>query len=256
VTADPNKPLSERCILVVGASSGIGAAVARRAVGAGARVALAGRRRERLAQVIDEAGGGLPVVGDVRRPEDCERIAAEARIGLGGLDALVYASGITPLAWLAEADASHWRSVFETNLFGAVLVTRAALRHLPAGGVLAYLSSDSVGRPRQALAAYSASKAALDEAIRGWRLEHPDQRFLRVVIGPTVGTEAGRGWGGERFAELVRLWQAHGFMTRRHLEAGDLGAFLVEALAATFAHPEIALEDLVVEPTGPKLLLS
>lgn len=246
--------LFERRILVVGASSGIGAAVARSALLAGARVAVAARRRERLEALLREVGGGHAVVADVRRPEDCERAVEDAAALLGGLDALVYAAGITPLAWLSEADAEHWRAVFETNFFGAALVTRAALRHLPEGGVAAYVSSDAVGRPRQALGAYSASKAALDEAVRAWRREHPEQRFLRVVVGPTLGTEVGDGYAPARLAELFPLWMAHGFMTERLMQAEDLGALLAEMLATCFAHPGIALEDLVLEPPGPPLV--
>ena len=74
-------------ILVVGASSGIGRALAIASVAAGAQVVLCARRANRLQEAIDEGGGGSAVVADVRRAPDCERLVAEAVAALGGLDA-------------------------------------------------------------------------------------------------------------------------------------------------------------------------
>ena len=85
---------------------------------------------------------------------------------------------------------------------GACLVTRAALPVLEPGGLAAFLSSDSVGRPRHGLVPYSASKAALDEAILGFRREHPGHRFLRITVGPTIGTEIASSYDPELAGKL------------------------------------------------------
>ncbi len=248
--------LADRRILVVGASSGIGRAFALSASAAGARVVFGARRADRLKEAVEEAGSGSAVVADVRRPDECERLVAESVEILGGLDVLMYGAGIISIARLAHADEEHWRSVFETNLLGAQWVTRAALPHLRAGGgVAAYLSSNSVGRPRQGLVAYSASKAALDESILGWRTEHPELRFLRIVVGPTIGTDAARDYDLELAGDLFREWTAHAFMTEKMMQADDLGQLLAEMLSGVLAHPEIAVQDLRVEPPGPIQLL-
>ena len=75
---------------------------------------------------------------------------AEASAGLGGVDALVYAPGIGPLARLADTDVDTWRRVFDTNVIGAATVTSAAIEDLTAsGGTAAYLSSVSASLHRR-----------------------------------------------------------------------------------------------------------
>ncbi len=254
--------LAARRILVVGASSGIGRAVALSATAAGAQVVFGARRADRLKEAVEEAGGGTAIVADVRRPDDCERLVGEAVETLGGLDVLMYCAGITSIARLVDADSEHWRRIFETNVFGAQWVTRAALPHLlreasePVGGVTggglaAYLSSNSVARPRPGLVAYSASKAALDEAILGWRTEHPELRFLRIIVGPTIGTDAARDYDLNLVGDLFRQWTAQAFMTEKMMQADDLGQLIAEVLSTVLAHPEIAMQDLRLEPPGP-----
>src|SRR3954469_4877590 len=84
--------LDGKRVLVVGASSGIGRAVAIQAVREGAKVVFAARRTDALADAVEEAGGGLPVDGDVRRVGDCERIVQQAVAALGELDLVFIAA--------------------------------------------------------------------------------------------------------------------------------------------------------------------
>ncbi len=204
-------------LLVVGASSGIGRAIAVAAAARGAHVAAAGRRTDRLqslgaqaaavasarARAPDDRPEATPfpapaitaITADVRRDDDCDRLVDEALNALGGLDALVYATGVSTLSTLRTTDGDVWRTVLETNVVGAALVTRAAIDHLAEShGRAAYLSSVSSEDPRPALVPYGSSKAALDAMIRGWRNEHPTIAFLRIVVGPTSGTEFASAW--------------------------------------------------------------
>jgi NADP-dependent 3-hydroxy acid dehydrogenase YdfG len=204
--------LANRRLLVVGASSGVGRAVGALASRAGARVAFAARRKDRLAEAVAVAGAGAIAVGcDVRSEPECAEAVAEAARAFGGLDALVYAAGMSPLGLLAEATQAEWRTVLDTNLIGAALVTAAALPHLRAsGGRAVYVSSYAVRQPLPGVGLYRVSKVALDALIEAWRMEHPEVEFTRVVLGNTDGTEFAHSWGRERTESVTRIWVERG----------------------------------------------
>jgi NAD(P)-dependent dehydrogenase (short-subunit alcohol dehydrogenase family) len=193
--------------LVVGASSGIGRAIASRAVDEGEAVVAAARRVDLLAGLGAEA-----VACDVRRHSDCEAVVAEAVARLGGVDVVVYAAGVSPLVALADAGSDVWHDVLETNVIGAALVVRAALPHLlETSGTAVFLSSDSVPRPYPGLVAYAASKAALNTLVAGWRAESPGVTFTRVSVGPTV-TGFADGWSPDHVAEYFGRWEREAYL--------------------------------------------
>jgi NAD(P)-dependent dehydrogenase (short-subunit alcohol dehydrogenase family) len=201
-------------VLVVGASSGIGREVAVQLGAGGARVVLAARRADRLAEAVAELGDGASsIVCDVRDPAQCDAVVASAVERLGGLDAVVYATAVDPLVRLVDTDLERWRQVYETNVFGASLVTRAALAPLTAsGGRMVYISATSVGRPLPGMGAYETSKAALDELVRAWRGEHPEIGFCNVAVGNTLGTEVHQSWDRDLLTELAPVWEARGYV--------------------------------------------
>jgi NAD(P)-dependent dehydrogenase (short-subunit alcohol dehydrogenase family) len=207
--------LSGRRVLVMGASSGVGRAVAERAAAAGARVVLSARRVDRLeaaaAKLAADGAEAHAVPCDVAHEDDCRRGVAEAIARLGGLDAFVYASGVSPLSMLAEADQGAWRQVLDVNLIGASLVTAAAAPALAESrGRAVYVGSYSERQTLPGIGLYSVSKSALAALIEAWRLEQPDVDFTRVVLGNTAGTEFASGWGPQRTAEITKLWVERG----------------------------------------------
>jgi NAD(P)-dependent dehydrogenase (short-subunit alcohol dehydrogenase family) len=201
-------------VLVVGASSGIGREVARQLGAGGARVVLAARRADKLAEAVAEVGAGASsVLCDVRDPEQCDAVVSAAVEQLGGLDVVVYATAVDPLVRLVDTDLERWRQVYETNVFGASLVTRAALAPLTeSGGRMVYISATSVGRPLPGMGAYETSKAALDELVRAWRGEHPEIGFCNVAVGNTLGTDVTQSWDGALLAELAPVWESRGYV--------------------------------------------
>ena len=202
--------------VIVGASSGLGRCVGIGLAKRGARVALMARRLDRLVEAAAEAGAGsLAIRCDVTDESSCREAIEEAATAMGGIDALLYSTGIGPLVRLADLDAETWRRTFDTNVIGASLVTAAALPHLAAsGGVAAYLSSvaGTLTAPWPGLAAYSVSKAALERLVEAWRTECPSVGFTRVIIGDCAGgegasmTEFNTAWNAELAAEVFPTW--------------------------------------------------
>jgi NAD(P)-dependent dehydrogenase (short-subunit alcohol dehydrogenase family) len=223
-------------VLVVGASSGIGRAIAGVLAAEGAAVAISARRHEALLDLAASLPGEPVVVPcDVRRPESCEATVDTAATSLGGLDALVYCAGVSPLRALADADADLWHEVLETNLIGASLVCRSALPHLrQSRGRVVFLGSSSVGRPFPGLTPYAVSKAGLEELVRGWRAENPHLSFSTVVVGPTDGTEFATAWNADLAARMFPFWEEHGYLTAgAAMTPDDIGRTVCDVLAST-----------------------
>ena len=154
--------------LVTGGSRGIGRAICIELGRQGARVAVNYRERadaaEEVARIIRESGSEAIVVrGDVASPDDAASIVQETVAALGGLDILVNNAGITRDGLLLRMSEQDWDAVHDTNLRGAFLVTKAALRHLlrsKAGRVVNISSVVGVmGNAGQAN--YAAAKAGL-----------------------------------------------------------------------------------------------
>jgi NADP-dependent 3-hydroxy acid dehydrogenase YdfG len=206
--------LGGRRLLIVGASAGIGQAVAEMAVENGARVAVAARRAERLADLVATLGeAAVAVPGDVTVEADCRAIVERGVEALGGLDALVYVTGVSPLKPIAEAGAQDWHQVLATNVVGAALVAAAATPHLlESRGKALFVSSKSTRAPFPGLGLYSTSKVALDALIRCLRAEHPDLDVTRVVVGNTVGTEFASAWDPEIMGRMLEQWAASGVL--------------------------------------------
>jgi NAD(P)-dependent dehydrogenase (short-subunit alcohol dehydrogenase family) len=239
--------LAGKRVLVVGASSGIGRSTGLLAAAAGARVAFAARRVDRLEAAVAEAGGHcLAIPCDVRQDEDCEAAVEGAAAAFGGLDAVVYASGHSPLTRSHEATGDLWRSVIETNLVGAAQVARHAIPHLQrSGGRLMFLGSSSVGRPYPGLVPYTTSKAALHEMARGLRNEYPWLRVTTFIVGPTI-TEFADSWDMDLAIEMHGRWMAEGYPAGAALAVEEMAAQVVAVLASP-----ARVEEVLVMPDVP-----
>jgi NAD(P)-dependent dehydrogenase (short-subunit alcohol dehydrogenase family) len=132
---------------------------------------------------------------------------------------------------LADTDAATWRTLFDTNVIGASLVTAAALPHLAASnGVAAYLSSTSASLTPAfpGLGAYAVSKAALNKLVEAWRGEHPGIGFTQVTVGDCAGgagdsmTEFANGWDTELAIEMGTIWSARQYIVGSLLDVEEL----------------------------------
>lgn len=235
-----------RRVLVVGASSGIGAAVARAVAARGGSVTVSARRRERLEALVDEMGAGHAAPGDATVPADARRVAAAAGKAMGGLDLMVYVAGYGVLQPLDKTDPDTWADVFRVNVAGANLAAAAALDHMDRTGLTAFVSSRTVEDANALFGSYSATKAALDQCIRVWRAEHPDRRFMRVVMGNTAPTEFSDHMNVELLGEALEAWERQA-VPGGMMHVDDVGAALAEAFAVALDHPEIDFPELKLD---------
>jgi len=229
--------LQDKRILVVGASSGIGRAVAVQSAQAGAHVVLAARRLDRLQEAAQAAGPTAHALAcDVREAPNCAAVVDQAVELLGGLDILVYATAVDPLVRLIDADATVWQAVLSTNVIGAALVCRAAIPHLRAArGRAVFISASSVGRPLPGMGPYETSKAALDEMVRAWHGEHPEVGFSNVAVGQTLGTEVWTTWDPALMQELTTVWAERGYSFDNGpgaMSVEDAAAAVIAAMAS------------------------
>jgi 3-hydroxy acid dehydrogenase/malonic semialdehyde reductase len=216
--------LADRRVVVTGASSGIGRALAGALVAEGARVIAAARTADALRQLAVELGAALePVAADVAQPTHVERLAAAA----GAVDAVVNNAGIGYVEPFLQSDPARWHETLETNLIGALLVTRAFLPGmLDAGrGLIVNIGSASAsGWPFLTL--YAASKAALQAASVALDREHAPRgvRVQYVEIGPTAGTGFGLASDPRHLPTAARMWTELGIAWRTDVASAETTA--------------------------------
>jgi NADP-dependent 3-hydroxy acid dehydrogenase YdfG len=167
-TAQP----TDRVLLITGASSGIGAATARRAAEAGWRLVLAARSHERLAALAQELGSperALAVRCDVTEWEDQQRMVTAALDAFERIDATFANAGFGgPRGFLSDT-VEHWREMVLTNVYGAALTIRATIPALKDSRGHLLLTSSVAGRRALPGSLYSCTKhavTAMGEAAR------------------------------------------------------------------------------------------
>ena len=191
-----NEPESGRWALVTGASTGIGAEIARQLVRDGIHVALLARSRERLEQVSAElqAAGGqtLVLTADVSRDSELSQAVETMIARTGRIDILVSNAGIETYCPLHQLDLNSIRQTIDVNLTAAIVLCRLVLPHMLAAGaghIVAMSSTAGKFGPAYG-AAYGASKAGLVSLVRTLRAEYHGQGVSASCVCPGF-TDAG-----------------------------------------------------------------
>lgn len=189
--------LTNQTALVVGASSGIGRAIALHLARDGASVMAAARRQDRLEELQQElAQENIDIgisIADAADPSAMEELAARTVEQFGKIDILVYASGTnTQDRWLPRLTAKTWDEVIGVNLNGAYYATRAVLPAMRErkSGHLIYIASISGLVPDLSGAAYQASKRGMLGLSHAIRVEEKENGIRTCVVCPgLVDTE-------------------------------------------------------------------
>ena len=228
--------LTGKVAVVTGASKGIGAAIAKSLGAAGAFVvvnyASDKSGADKAVDAITKAGGkAVAVKGDVSKPSDAEAIIDAAIKTYGKLDVLVNNSGVYEMLPLEAITPEHFHKQFDTNVLGLLLVSQAAVKHLPKGGSIINIGSlvSRITPPMSAV--YSATKGAVDVITGVLSLELGSKGIRVNSLNPglveTEGTHSA-GFIGSEFEKgaaagtpLGRIGQPHDIATAAVLLASD-----------------------------------
>jgi len=178
----------EPVLVITGASTGIGAATALRAAEFGYRVTIAARSEDKLMALRDELGGdgkALALRCDVRSWEDQQTLVRETLERFGRLDAFFANAGFGAKRGFLEESVEFWKSMIDTNVFGAALSIRASLGHFKREGRGHLLLTSSVaGRRALPGSLYSATKFAVTAMGEALRQEVADTDIKVTLIEP------------------------------------------------------------------------
>jgi NADP-dependent 3-hydroxy acid dehydrogenase YdfG len=173
--------------VITGASTGIGAATARRAVEFGHRVVLAARSEDKLEALAVELGGekAIAVRCDVASWPDQQTVVQTALERFGRMDAYFANAGFGAKRGFLEESVEHWKAMIDTNVYGAALSIRASLAHFrkqDSGHLI--LTSSIAGRRVLPGSLYSATKHAVTAMGEALRQEIADTDIKMTLIEP------------------------------------------------------------------------
>jgi meso-butanediol dehydrogenase / (S,S)-butanediol dehydrogenase / diacetyl reductase len=192
--------LSGKVALITGGGTGIGRAIALAFAREGAKVAVAGRRKEKLEETLREVeklgGQGLAIVCDVAKAKDGERAVKETAKAFGQLNVLVNNAGVLHAATIEGTSEDQWDNLMTINLKGPFLMCKAALPEFrkAGGGTIVNVGSVLGLVAMKDRAAYCASKGGVSLLTKAIALDHAHENVRSNCICPSiVETELVRG---------------------------------------------------------------
>ena len=243
------KRLDGRIALVTGASSGIGEATAIALAEAGAKVAIAARRKDRLqalaARLAPLGADPLVLEADLLDEHVAQRIVADTERHFGQLDVLVNNAGVMYLEPVAEADLGRWRRMLELNVLSLIASTQAALAGMRSrrDGHIVNVSSTAGRIANPNAAAYSATKfgvVAFSEALR--REVYADNIRVSVIEPGIVQTELRDHIGHAATQASLNAWASN----MRQLQPEDVADAIVFCVSRP-AH--VNVNEILMRPT-------
>jgi clavulanate-9-aldehyde reductase len=241
--------LTNQVVAVTGASSGIGEATALACAEAGAAVALAARRTERIeslaARIVEQGGRAIAVRTDVGEESQARAFVQRAHAELGRLDVLVNNAGVMLLGPIANAPTEEWRRMIHANVFGVLYCTHAALPLMAEQGSGHVVNVSSVaGRvARAGSGVYNLTKHGVGAFSESLRQECVPLGVRVTLIEPgAVATELP---GHNREEVLEQL--AKRFAGVTPLRAEDIAGAVLYAIAQP---ANVSVNELLVRPSG------
>ena len=241
--------LSNQVVAVTGASSGIGEATALACADAGAAVALAARRTERIdalaERIVDAGGRAIAVQTDVGVEDQAQAFVMRAHSEFGRLDVLVNNAGVMLLGPIAGAPTEEWRTMIHANVFGVLYCTHAALPLMADQGSGHVVNVSSVaGRfARAGSGVYNLTKFGVGAFSEALRQETASLGIRVTLIEPgAVATEL----AGHNRPE-IREQIAKIFADTAPLRAEDISAAVLYAIGSP---ANVSVNEVLIRPSG------
>ena len=189
IETNMNNNIEGKVVVVTGASSGLGAAVARLLSAQGALVALGARRTERIQALAEELGGNgkaIAVETDVTQCDQVKNLVDTAVQSFGRIDIIINNAGLMPQSLLERGKVDDWDRMIDVNLKGVLYGIAAALPHMTkqTSGHIINVSSVAGHKVRPGSAVYAATKAAVRMLSEGLRQEVKPYGIRTTVISP------------------------------------------------------------------------
>lgn len=239
-------PLTDKVVIITGASSGIGAASARALAQLGCEVALAARSTDKLHALADEIGpNALAVTTDVTNADDVRRMVAQTIERFGRVDVLFANAGIYIPGQVAEGDPDTWANLINVNVTGVMRCAHAVLPYMLAqkSGDILITSSISGFIDIHWEPIYSASKHAIQGFVHTLRRQVAASNIRVGALAP--GMVANELWGLTEPAEIDQWIARHASL--RSEDVANAAIFMLSQ------PPHVTIRDLVMLPQNQDL---
>jgi NADP-dependent 3-hydroxy acid dehydrogenase YdfG len=245
--------LEGKVAAITGASSGIGEATAIALAGAGARVSLGARRKDRLddlaERISSDGGRALAVEVDVGDQAEAESFLSRTADELGGLDILINNAGVMLLGPVEGADAEHWRRMVDVNVLGLLYCTHAALPLMRehGGGHIVNVSSVAGRHATFGSAVYNLTKFGVTGFSEALRQEALNSNIRVTVVEPGfVATEL---QGHNEHPAVREALEKFRSDIGTVLDAEDIARGILYAVS----QPEhVNVNEVMIRPTGQR----
>jgi NADP-dependent 3-hydroxy acid dehydrogenase YdfG len=239
--------IENKVVLITGASTGIGAEVARRLAARGAKVAVAARRKEKLAEVVVgiEAVGGVAraYALDVTDKKQMESVVAAVVADFGRLDVLINNAGLMPIRPMAEVNTDEWDAMIDVNLKGTLYGIAAALPRFIAQGSGHIINLSSVAGIKVFApggTVYSGTKFAVRAISEGLRQEVGDKIRVTSIEPGAVDSELKFNTSGTAKETVLDFY-------RQAIPADSVA----RAIAFAIEQPDdVDINEIVLRPTS------
>lgn len=250
-----------KSIIVTGGSLGMGRACAERFAAGDGQVLIISNDKDSVDRAVAEIGGRTTgFVGDVRNGADMQRAVTEAVAKHGGVDILACCAGIQRYGTVVDTPENVWDDVFDINLKGIYLASKYAIPEMKkrGGGSIVAISSVQAYASQSNVAAYTASKGAINALVRAMSLDHAaDNITVNAVCPASIDTPMLR-WAADLYKgdmtqdEMIAQWGKGHPLGRvgQPREVAELVAFLASDKARFITGADMKIDGGTMAKLG------